>query len=41
MERQREYFEWAKRVVDNLPPVNAVLRAEFDKTYARVAEIGS
>jgi (p)ppGpp synthase/HD superfamily hydrolase len=40
VERQREYFEWAKRVVDNLPRANAVLRAEFDKTYARVAEIG-
>jgi (p)ppGpp synthase/HD superfamily hydrolase len=39
VERQREYFEWAKRVVDGLPPVNAVLKAEFDKTYARFDEL--
>jgi len=41
VERQREYFAWAKRVVDSLPPSNPVLQAEFDRTYARVVEIGS
>ncbi len=32
--RRREYFEWAKSVVDALPPVNAKLRAAFDAAYA-------
>ncbi len=32
--RRREYFTWAKRVVDRLPPVSARLRAAFDAAYA-------
>jgi guanosine-3',5'-bis(diphosphate) 3'-pyrophosphohydrolase len=32
--RRREYFEWAKRVVDRLPESNAELRAAFDAAYA-------
>lgn len=32
--RRREYFEWAKRVVDRLPESNADLRAAFDAAYA-------
>jgi guanosine-3',5'-bis(diphosphate) 3'-pyrophosphohydrolase len=34
LERRREYFEWAKRVVDRLPPVSAELKAAFDAAYA-------
>jgi guanosine-3',5'-bis(diphosphate) 3'-pyrophosphohydrolase len=34
LERRREYFEWAKRVVDRLPPVNEALRSAFDAAYA-------
>jgi GTP diphosphokinase / guanosine-3',5'-bis(diphosphate) 3'-diphosphatase len=34
LERRREYFDWAKRVVDALPAVNAELRAAFDAAYA-------
>jgi GTP diphosphokinase / guanosine-3',5'-bis(diphosphate) 3'-diphosphatase len=32
--RRREYFDWAKRVVDALPAVNSALRAAFDAAYA-------
>ncbi len=34
-ERKRQYFAWAKRVVDALPQPNPILKAEFDKTFAR------
>jgi GTP diphosphokinase / guanosine-3',5'-bis(diphosphate) 3'-diphosphatase len=33
-ERRREYFEWAKRVVDGLPKVNARLLEAFNAAYA-------
>jgi (p)ppGpp synthase/HD superfamily hydrolase len=33
-ERKREYFEWARRVVDGLSTPNPILKAEFDRTYA-------
>jgi GTP diphosphokinase / guanosine-3',5'-bis(diphosphate) 3'-diphosphatase len=32
-ERQREYFEWAKAVVDRFPAVHPALRREFDLAY--------
>ncbi len=34
LERRLEYFDWAKRVVDGLPPVSDKLRAAFDEAYA-------
>jgi guanosine-3',5'-bis(diphosphate) 3'-pyrophosphohydrolase len=34
-QRRREYFEWAKRVVDALSAPNPILKAEFDRTYKR------
>ena len=34
-ERQREYFDWAKAVVDGLPDVSAELRRLFDTAYAK------
>ena len=34
LERRREYFDWAKRVVDGLPAVSDDLRAAFDAAYA-------
>jgi guanosine-3',5'-bis(diphosphate) 3'-pyrophosphohydrolase len=34
LERRREYFDWAKRVVDGLRGVNAALEAAFDAAYA-------
>ena len=34
LERKREYFDWAKRVVDGLPPVSAKMRAAFDGAFA-------
>lgn len=34
LERRREYFDWAKRVVDALPAVSYELRAAFDAAYA-------
>jgi len=33
--RQREYFDWAKRVVDRLRGVNPKLESVFDAAYAR------
>jgi guanosine-3',5'-bis(diphosphate) 3'-pyrophosphohydrolase len=33
LERRREYFEWAKRVVDGLGAVNGPLQAEFARQY--------
>ena len=33
LERRREYFEWAKRVVDGLRGVNPALEAAFDAAY--------
>jgi guanosine-3',5'-bis(diphosphate) 3'-pyrophosphohydrolase len=33
--RKREYFDWAKGVVDLLPAVNPALKLEFDLLYAR------
>jgi guanosine-3',5'-bis(diphosphate) 3'-pyrophosphohydrolase len=35
VERKREYFRWARQVVDALSAPNPVLKAEFDKTYAQ------
>ncbi len=32
--RRQEYFEWAKRVVDRLPPVNDALLRAFAEAYA-------
>lgn len=36
-ERKRQYFEWAKQVVDGFTAPNAALKAEFDQTYAALA----
>ncbi|MEO8082003.1 MAG: HD domain-containing protein [Caldimonas sp.] len=33
--RRREYFDWAKAVVDRLPPVSKRLRAAFDAAFER------
>ncbi len=33
LERQREYFDWAKAVVDGLPRANAKLLALFEEAY--------
>ena len=35
VERQREYFEWARQVVEALSAPNARLKAEFDRVHAR------
>ena len=35
MARRREYFEWAKRVIDGLRGVHPKLEAAFDAAYAR------
>jgi hypothetical protein len=34
LERRREYFDWAKRVVAALPAANAEPRTAFDAAYA-------
>jgi len=35
LERRREYFDWAKQVVDGLGDVSARLRPAFDAAYQR------
>ena len=35
VERKREYFDWAKKVVDQMRGTNAALEARFDAEYAK------
>ena len=35
LERRREYFEWARRVIDGVRGTHAGLEAAFDQAYAR------
>jgi len=35
LERRREYFDWAKQVVDGLPATNEPLRALFAEAFAK------
>lgn len=35
LERKQAYFDWAKAVIDQLPPVNKRLRAAFDEAYSK------
>jgi GTP diphosphokinase / guanosine-3',5'-bis(diphosphate) 3'-diphosphatase len=35
LERKREYFDWAKRVVDRMRGTHQALEARFDAEYAR------
>ncbi len=35
VERKREYFDWAKKVVDQMRGTHAVLEARFDAEYAK------
>ncbi len=39
LERQRQYFEWAKDVVAGLTSPNLVLRQEFEKTYRQISQL--
>jgi (p)ppGpp synthase/HD superfamily hydrolase len=39
LERQREYFEWAKEVVAGLTAPNQLLKQEFDKTYNQKSQL--
>ena len=41
VERRREYFEWAKQVVDALSAPNPSLKAEFERLYAQAGSLGS
>ena len=34
-QRKREYFDWCRRVVDALSAPNPILKAEFDRIYAK------
>jgi guanosine-3',5'-bis(diphosphate) 3'-pyrophosphohydrolase len=38
LERKREYFAWARSVVDALSAPNPILKAEFDRTFAQFKE---
>jgi guanosine-3',5'-bis(diphosphate) 3'-pyrophosphohydrolase len=39
LKRKREYFDWAKRVVDGLAAPNPILKAEFESTLQRFNEV--
>lgn len=39
-QRKREYFDWAREVVSGLTQPNAKLKVEFERTYARIHELG-
>jgi guanosine-3',5'-bis(diphosphate) 3'-pyrophosphohydrolase len=38
LEKKREYFDWARKVVDALPAVNPQLLAAFDATHSPALE---
>jgi len=40
-QRRREYFEWAKQVVDHLPAPNPALKAEFRRLYDQAERVGA
>jgi len=39
LQRRRQYFEWAGQVVAGLSAPNRLLKGEFDKTYAMLAQL--
>ena len=38
-QRKRDYFVWARNVVSELSDPNPILKAEFERTYARMHEL--
>jgi (p)ppGpp synthase/HD superfamily hydrolase len=38
-QRRREYFDWAKQVVDALPAPNPKLKAEFERLYIKAKSL--
>jgi GTP diphosphokinase / guanosine-3',5'-bis(diphosphate) 3'-diphosphatase len=38
-ERKRAYFEWARQVVEALPSPNPLLKAEFERTFAKIQRL--
>lgn len=40
-QRKREYFDWAREVVSRLTQPNQKLKVEFERTYARIHELGA
>ena len=41
VERQRQYFEWARQVVDALSAPHPGLKLEFDRLYGQAETLGS
>jgi guanosine-3',5'-bis(diphosphate) 3'-pyrophosphohydrolase len=39
LDRQRQYFEWARQVVDRLTAPNPRLKKEFEETYSRISQL--
>lgn len=39
LERRQQYFDWAKRVIDQIRGTHTALEALFDETYAKRPEI--
>jgi guanosine-3',5'-bis(diphosphate) 3'-pyrophosphohydrolase len=38
-ERKRQYFDWARLVIDQVRGTSSVLEAAFDREYARLVEL--
>jgi guanosine-3',5'-bis(diphosphate) 3'-pyrophosphohydrolase len=39
LQRRRDYFDWAKRVVDGLTAASPILKDEFERVYAKLDEM--
>jgi guanosine-3',5'-bis(diphosphate) 3'-pyrophosphohydrolase len=39
LERQRQYFDWARQVVDRLTAPNPLLKHEFENTYNKISQL--
>ena len=37
--RKREYFDWAKKVIEGLTEPNPVLKAEFERLYEQAGSL--
>jgi guanosine-3',5'-bis(diphosphate) 3'-pyrophosphohydrolase len=39
LDRQRQYFDWARQVVDRLTAPNSLLKYEFENTYNKISQL--
>ena len=39
MERKRQYFDWARQVVEGLSSPNLLLKEEFEQAYRMISQL--